>query len=86
MKTSLHGCSSTTLLKHLRNYSANPNKISINLPREAAMGWGNEICSDSLGHMTKLAFMFVYEPSHEKTFIMPYANNKDTDQSAHLCC
>ena len=49
------------------------------------MGWGNDICSDSLGHMTKLASMFVYEPSHEKTCLIPFANNKDTDQTAHLC-
>ena len=49
------------------------------------MGWGNEICSNSRGHMTKLASMFVYEPSHEKTCLTPYANNKDTDQPAHPC-
>ena len=26
-----------------------------------------------------------YEPHHEKTCLMPYANNKDADQSAHPC-
>ena len=26
----------------------------------------------------------LYEPCHEKTCLMPYANNKDVDQPAHL--
>ena len=25
---------------------------------------------------------YVYEPGHEKTYLMPYANNKGADQSA----
>ena len=28
---------------------------------------------------------FLYEPHHEKTCFMAYANNKDADQPAHLC-
>ena len=30
-------------------------------------------------------FRAVYEPRHEKTCFMPYANNKGTDQPAHPC-
>ena len=29
--------------------------------------------------------IIIYEPGHEKTCVMPYANNKDADQPAHPC-
>ena len=48
------------------------------------MGWGNEICSNSPGHMIKLASMFLCELTHEKTCLTPYANNKDAGQTARM--
>ena len=32
----------------------------------------------------KATSFVVYEPGHEKMCLMPYANNKDADQPAHL--
>ena len=35
---------------------------------------------------TQLSYFYLtsFEPRHKKTYLMPYANNKDADQPAHL--
>ena len=37
-------------------------------------------CDYGGGYIIKV---YTYEPGHEKMCLMPYANNKDADQSAH---
>ena len=36
------------------------------------------------GYANQVLTLFIYEPRHEKTCLMPYANDKDADQPVHL--